>query len=104
LAQSGEGPLAHSPEKAGSPLKKISGVTKASAVSLIGQSAPLIVIALTLETTPEWCLAGETRRAEKPFPRFAKESQWETVYVAYEFLRRRPRAGGFVVHERRLRR
>jgi len=42
------------------------GATKASTVSLIGQSAPLIVIALTLETTPEWCLADETRRAEKP--------------------------------------
>jgi len=42
------------------------GATKASTVSLIGQSAPLIVIALALETTPEWCLADETRRAKKP--------------------------------------
>jgi len=66
LAQSGEGPPRHSPEKAGSPLKKISGVTKASAVSLIGHSAPLIVIALTLESKTEWCLADETRRTEKP--------------------------------------
>jgi hypothetical protein len=42
------------------------GTTKASTVSLIGQSAPLIVIALPLESAPEWCLADETRRAEKP--------------------------------------
>jgi hypothetical protein len=46
--------------------KKMAGTTKASAVSLIGQSAPLIVIALTLESTPEWCLADETRREQKP--------------------------------------
>jgi hypothetical protein len=61
-----EGLPPHSPEKAGTPVKKPTGTTKASTVSLIGQSAPLIVIALTLESTPEWCLADETRRAEKP--------------------------------------
>jgi hypothetical protein len=31
-------------------------------VSLIGQSAPLFAIALSLETAPEWCLADETKR------------------------------------------
>jgi hypothetical protein len=41
-------------------------MAKAPDVSLIGQPAPLIVIVLMLETTPEWCLADETRRAEKP--------------------------------------
>ncbi|MER9584275.1 hypothetical protein [Mesorhizobium sp. M0276] len=54
------------PEKNCLAPEKLSGKTKASAVSLIGQSAPLIVIALVLETAPEWCLADETRRAEKP--------------------------------------
>jgi hypothetical protein len=62
----GRGRRRHSPEKADLSLKKLSGTTKASVVSLIGQPAPLIVIALTLESTPEWCLADETRRAEKP--------------------------------------
>jgi hypothetical protein len=71
LAPCGEGRRPHSPEKA-RPLpkdgsfEKDAATTKASTVSLIGQSAPLIVIALTLETATEWCLADETRRAEKP--------------------------------------
>jgi hypothetical protein len=47
-------------------LEKPAAIGKAAGVSLFGQSAPLIVIALALETTPEWCLADETRRAEKP--------------------------------------
>jgi hypothetical protein len=38
-------------------------MAKAPDVSLIGQPAPLIAIVLMLETTPEWCLADETRRA-----------------------------------------
>jgi len=48
------------------PLKKPPAIKKAAGVSLIGQSAPLIVIALMLETAPEWCLADETRRRHKP--------------------------------------
>jgi hypothetical protein len=46
--------------------EKPSAIEKAAGVSLFGQPAPLIVIALALETTPEWCLADETRRAKKP--------------------------------------
>jgi hypothetical protein len=48
------------------PLKKPPSIKKAADVSLIGQPAPLIVIALALETAPEWCLADETRRRQKP--------------------------------------
>jgi hypothetical protein len=67
LPRRGEGLPPHSPEKAAAtgPDEVESG-PQASAVSLIGQRAPLIVIALMLETAREWCLADETRRAEKP--------------------------------------
>ncbi|MBZ9853451.1 hypothetical protein LB566_06545 [Mesorhizobium sp. CA13] len=51
---------------AGLPPKKPACMEKAADVSLIGQPAPLIVIALVLETAREWCLADETRRAQEP--------------------------------------
>jgi glycine betaine/proline transport system substrate-binding protein len=38
-------------------------IKKAADLSEIGQLTPLIVIVLLLETAPEWCLAGGTRRA-----------------------------------------
>jgi len=56
------------PQKSGDPREQgdVELPWKDPSVSLIGQPAPLIVIALVLETAPEWCLADETRRAEKP--------------------------------------
>jgi hypothetical protein len=67
LSRRGEGGAAAFPQKTTPALKKRQPRNaKAGSVSLIGQPAPLIVIALMLETTPEWCLADETRRAEKP--------------------------------------
>src|SRR3569623_206025 len=42
--------------------------------ALMSQPAPLSVIAVVLESTPEWCLAGEPRRAKKPYRRVAKHN------------------------------
>ncbi|WP_352523129.1 MULTISPECIES: hypothetical protein [unclassified Mesorhizobium] len=41
-------------------------------MSLIGQPAPLFVIALVLETAAEWCLADGTKVEIKPPLRFTE--------------------------------
>jgi hypothetical protein len=61
----GEGASSYSTRKAhfiGKRLATGKATGAAGGVSLIGQSAPFVAIALSLETAPEWCLADETKR------------------------------------------